>query len=219
MTYIIPYLKQYNYSELDKLNETDFVKVSAVIIDDYDDFFDIMEKETLLKFKNIKEIILKKPNFDNTFTNMINRFLQNDSFNNKIALFEKLSNIEIRFDFSRMCFIDTDTITYNLYYIHKNHMFFINWKFKQQIPENITHLNIMNVRDEQVNFINNLPFDIEYLHLSCAKFNCLKNIMNLPITLKKLNITILTNNHLLNVDLSDMKIPFDCEFEYDYIVF
>lgn len=219
MTYHIPYPKQYKYLELEKLNETEYEKVASVIIDDYNSFFDIMEKEILLKFKNIKEIIFIIHNFDDTFTNIINDFLQNNSFNSKIALLNKLSNMEIEFDFSRFSFTDTSKNTSNLYYIYKNHMFFINWNFKQEIQENITHLNIMNVEDQQINFINNLHNNIEYLHLSCANYGCLKNITNLPITLKTLSITVLTNDHLLNVDFSNLKIPFDCKLEYDYIVF
>jgi len=219
MTYYIPYPKQYKYLELEKLNKTEYEKVTSVIIDDYNSFFDIMEKEILLKFKNIKEIIFIIHNFDDTFSNIINDFLQNDSFNSKIALLNKLSNMEIEFDFSRFSFTDTSKNTSNLYYIYKNHMFFINWNFKQEIQENITYLNIMNVDDQQINFINNLHNNIEYLHLSCANYKCLKNITNLPITLKTLSITVLTNDNLLNIDFSYLKMPFDCKLEYDYIIF
>lgn len=74
----------------------------------------------------------------------------------------------------------------------------------------------MNVDDQQVNFINNLPYNIEFLHLSCTNYECLKNMTNLPITLKQLNITIKTQNPNLHVDFSYLKIPFGCEFEQNY---
>lgn len=146
-------------------------------------------------------------------------YLQNDSFNNRIALIYKLSNIEVEFECSRLVFTDTRFWRTNLYYICENHMLFINWNKEEVIPENITHFNVMNFDEKQVNFINNLPHTIEYLHLACVDYRCLKNIANLPITLKSLSITVLTNDHLLNVDFSNLKIPFNCKLEYDYIVF
>jgi hypothetical protein len=145
--------------------------------------------------------------------------LQNDSFNKRIALLNKLSNIEVEFEWSRFVFTDTRIYTTNLYYICENHMLFINWNKEENIPENITHLNVMNFDEKQVKFINNLPSNIEYLHLGCVDYRCLKNITNLPITLKSLSIIVLTNDHSLNVDFSNLKLPFDCKLECDYILF
>ena len=174
---------------------------------------------TLLKFKNLKEIIYKDRFYSDNFTDIYDRYSQNNSFNNKIALFNKLSNIELEFEYSRFTFTHTAITAHNLYYIYENHMLFINWNVEQYIKENITHLKVMNLDEKQVNFINNLPCYIECLHLSCVNYECLKNITNLPITLTSLSITIITNDNFLDVDLSYLKIPFACEFEQNYIVY
>lgn len=223
MTYYIPAPKQYKYSELEKLNETEFETVGSVKInlEDYNISDDYIYNN-LLKFKNLREIIFEDILFDDDVTNIHNLYLQNMSFNSKIALLNKLSNIEVEFNCSRLLFTDNFITDNNLYYIYKNHMLFIKWNKEEHIPENITHLNVMNVNDQQVNFINNLPDNIEYLHLACLDYRCLKNITNLPITLKNLSITMLTNDFLFSydkVDLSKLKIPFACKLEYDYILF
>jgi hypothetical protein len=86
--------------------------------------------------------------FDDDVTNIHNLYLQNMSFNNKIALLNKLSNVEIEFNYSRLLFTDNGITDNYLYYICENHMLFINWIKEKHIPENITHLNVMNVNDQ-----------------------------------------------------------------------
>lgn len=105
-------------------------------------------------------------------------YLQNNSFNNKIALLNKLSSVEIEFDSARFTFDNScSTSTENLYYIYNDHMLIVDWNNKKEIiPEYINYLNILYITDKHLELINNLPNNIEYLHISCMDYNFLKKL-------------------------------------------
>jgi hypothetical protein len=213
------YHKQYEYDELNKIDEIDYNKVTIVRIND--DINDIQKEDiydSIYRFKNIKEIIFNNKICNISLSGIGDVYLQNNSFSNKIALFKKLSNIEVEFSDCRFIFYEMMT-NYNLYYVYNNYMLIINWINSENLPNNITHLNIININDTHMEFINNLPNHIEKLHLSCVNYDCLINITNLPITLRKLSITIITHDSNLRMDYSNIKIPFSCKFENDYIVY
>ena len=174
--------------------------------------------DLITKYKNVKGIIIKSNTyFSNDIT--LNNYLMNNSFNKKIALIKKLSNIEVELDDARICF-NSYTESYikrNMYYTYCDHMLFINLKTEEYIPKNIKHLNIMNVNNNNLDLLNNLPNNIQSLHFSCTDHKCIDKIKNLPIMLYNLSITIITYDSNLTVDFSNIKIPFGCEFEHDYL--
>lgn len=213
--------KEYDFDDLITLNTNDYDKVKIVILNE--NKYSICDEyiyDILVKFKNLRELIFKNFDFDVvTITDIKDFYCSNDTFNNKISFLKNLSTIEIEFKYSRFVYHDMFPIKENLYYKYSDHMLIIDWNKTDTIPENITHLNIMYISNKHVELINNLPNTIEHLHMSCIDYEFIKNITNLPISLKTINITIIAYDDKLSVDFSDLKIPFGCNFEFDYIVY
>ena len=84
--------------------------------------------------------------------------------------------------------------------IDSNNMLVVRWNNTIIVPDHITNLNILNTCE--VN-LNNLPTTIKHLKMSGVD----KPLLNLPCCLKTLNL-----HDVKNIKMSDIKLPFDCEY-------
>lgn len=85
-------------------------------------------------------------------------------------------------------------------FIEKNKMLVIRWKKDIKIPDDITHLNILNGYDAN---LNDIPMTIEYLKISHVN----KPLMNLPYCLKTLDL-----DYTDEITMKDIRLPFGCRY-------
>lgn len=214
---MIPPRRIYKLQELntDIINTDIINKVQAVEIniDEYDiETEDIFN--TICKYSNIREIILKTTYDFNPLSQNIH------IFNNKIALMQNLAEIEIEYPNTRSSLIDELLGIVNHKYIYNDCMLFTKIIIKEDIPENITKLNIININEATIQLLNNLPDNIEYLHLStCILNNNIFKNLNLPITLKKLSITLISYDEIYSFDVNKIKLPFNCQIIINKIIY
>ena len=208
--------KIYKYEELENIINNE-EKVTCVLIDEcINDITDDNVFENISKFKNINTLIINSKN-PYSIPDLKIEYGNNKSFSSKIALLNKLSEIEMQCDMDRCVFMDF-IIHHkeNLFYNYGNNMLFLNLIKPFETFQNITHLNVCNVNDKNIDLLNNLNLELEFIHVSCFYDNCnlIYKLVNLPITLKKLSITLIQSEQ--KFDMDKMKIPFGCELEYEY---
>lgn len=168
--------------------------------------------EYLSKFKNIQFLEIETDESYYTHKTIKDEWLQPNSFNNRIALLQKLSNVFIRYD--GICVDLASYVVNQLHYIFNEFMIIFYYNEKTVIDENIKYLNIINVNN--FNILNDLPLDLKKLHVSIFNTHSNKiNITNLPLSLKKLSITCI--HHFKKIDESKIKLPFGCKLEIKYI--
>jgi hypothetical protein len=207
--------KIYKYIELDNIKNKEKVNIIE-INEDIDNIGDDTVFENISKFKNINILVLKRNYYISSY-DFKNFYCKNNSFTNKIALLNKLSDIEVDYDYGRCTFsYCMKQQTENLVYIYNNNMLFINLIKPFKITKNITHLNICNLNNVNVNLLNNLNLELEYLHVSCLySIDTIYKLENLPITLLKLSVTFIEVQQKFDID--KIKLPFECEIEYEYV--
>ena len=200
--------KIYNFEKLDNNLNINDVTIVNIDFEKYDISSDeVIDKIT--KYSKIREIILTSKDYDSDATNI---FL---NFNNKIALLQNLSVIEVDFAHVRKNSIELANTQTNTTYIYNDCMTCLSLFSIENIPINIKHLNINC--GINLNLINCLPEHIETIHISCTDNSCLYKMTNLPPTLKKLSLTFVANYENFIINDSIVKLPFECEFEVDYI--
>ena len=200
------------FEKLDVINDYEKVIIINIDIDKYDTNSDEITNK-IIKYNNVKELILTTNCED---LSVITEIFFN--FNNKIALLQNLSEIEINFRDSTMSLLEFMVIP-NTQFIYDNYLTIFGFSLVNDIPINIKHINILNIHNNNVNLLNNLPKNIENIHFSCVQYGCLNQITNLQPTLKHMNITIVTNDENLKINDSIIKLPFGCKLQIDYIVY
>ena len=202
----------YNFEKLCELDIRDQVKIVEIDVNKYDTSSEEIINE-LIKCANIRELVLNTNNYD-TYS-VADVFL---NFNNKIALLQNLSEIEIDFTDARYSISQCGSLE-NIKYTYENSLTYFYLKYPIDILPNIKYLNIISINKNNVDLLNYLPENIYNIHISCADYFCLDKIKNLPVTLKNMNITIITNNENLKIDDTIVKLPFACKLQIDYIVY
>lgn len=207
MNYLI-----HNFEKLHELDICDQVKIVEIdVYKFHTNSEEIINK--LIKFTNIRELVLNTNNYDTH--SAIDIFA---NFNNKIALLQNLSEIEIDFTDARYS-ISQCTSLKNIKYMCEDSLTYIYLKYTIDTPPNIKYLNIIGINKNNVDFLNYLGENIVNIHISCADYFCLNKIINLPVGLKNMNITIMTNDENLKIDGTIVKLPFACELQINYIVY
>lgn len=202
----------YNFEKLCELDIRDQVKIVEIDVNKYDTSSEEIINE-LIKCANIRELVLNTNNYD-TYS-VADVFL---NFNNKIALLQNLSEIEIDFTDARYSISQCASLE-NIKYTYENSLTYFYLKYQIDVPPNIKYLNIISINKNNVDLLNFLPENIVSIHISCDDYFCLNKINNLPVTLKNMNITITTNDEKLKIDNTIVKLPFACKLQIDYIVY
>lgn len=207
-------MKTYFYHELSSFyysKNRDTIESVMVCENEYDMMNDDVF-EYLSKFKNIQFLEIETDESYYTHKTIKDVWLQPNSFNNRIALLQKLSNVFIRYN--GICVGLTSHIVNELYYIFNEFMIIFYCNEKTLIDKNIKYLNIIDINN--FNILNNLPLNLKKLHVSIFnKYSNKINITNLPLSLKKLSITCI--HHFKKMDESKIKLPFGCKLEIKYI--
>ena len=174
--------------------------------DDINDNIHILQKYK----ENINEINITKMVYDMHHSELFDYF---KDINCKIALLQNLSIIYMNDEMDVISSYDIYSSSNNLCYIYEDKMTFFIYKSNDDIKSSIIFLNIMNINKDNTNLLNNLPPNIEYLHISSYTYDF--DNLNLPINLKKFTITLINNEH----NNFNIKLPFGCDFEYNYIMY
>ena len=181
----------------------------------YKDDIQILQKYA----KNINEIniiidFFHPSNFVHYFT----------TINSDIALLQNLSICNILLNvnckYKHNIYTNYDKIvninSKSIFYIFNDNMLFLIYKNNDNINSSIKYLNIMNINEDNINFLNNLPINIEYLHISSIGYYIdIFDNFNLPINLKKLKITLIT--FIIKPINLNIKLPFGCKLKINYI--
>jgi hypothetical protein len=200
-----------NKVNIDELEKNDFDEPVNVVELNYNESNEINRfcSIPIEKIKDIKEIYVSRK-----IHSMIEEI--KDHFTNKIALLQKLSTIQIGDSYEiAILEIDKPEATF----INTEYALITNCNPEITIPPNIKYLNILGISELNVNVLNNLPYNIETLHISTWNKNCLCKIKNLQPALKKFSVTLISYNPQDIIDDIAIKIPFGCEFSFDYILY
>ena len=118
--------KIYKYEELENIINNEEKVTCVEINEDINDITDDNVLENISKFKNINTLIINSKN-PCSIPNLKIEYGNNNSFSSKIALLNKLSEIEMQCDMDRCVFMDF-IIHHkeNLFYNYGNNMLFLN---------------------------------------------------------------------------------------------
>jgi len=202
----------HNFEKLHELDICDQVKIVEIDVNKYDMSSEKIINE-IIKCTNVRELVLNTNYYETDST--VDIF---SNFNNKIALLQSLSEIEIDFTDARYSISQCNSLK-NIKYMYEDSLTYVYLKYPIDVPPNIKYLNIIDINKNNVDLLNYLGENIVNIHISCADYFCLNKIINLPVTLKNMNITIITNDENLKIDDTIIKLPFACELQINYIVY